>query len=478
MIQKILFVSLSQRHKHQLKQLAITIITIAVLFVAVSPTLAESPQQATGPIYIVQQGDTLNEIAIRFGLSAEDIQTANAIDNPNSLFVGQNLLIPGLEGITGILTSTVLPLGTSLNDLSRQYRLDLSDLKVLNRLTSPSEIIAGVSFIIPVDENQDQNLPITAPALGESPLETAIRAGLSPWLMIENNRLVATWDLLAGETVYTDQNFGVDHNDTNSFIDISINQLPVVQGETLHVLISTSTPVEISGAFNGETMQFFTENANEYHSFFGIHAMTEPGVYPLKIRAEGTDGTQYKFDQLILLASGFYGFETLTVPELYLDEEMIAEETAFLKPLINQVTTDKLWEGRFQYPVDEPCPSSQFGLRRDYNNGRLFGYHTGLDFRVCAPNLNIYATAAGRVNIAEELFTKGKAVYIDHGWGVISGYAHLAEMLVEVGDFVQPGDLIGIIGNTGRSTGPHLHFEIYNSGTPVNPLTWLTQSFP
>ncbi len=477
-MQKNLFITFSHQQKYQIKQLVISFLTITLLIVTVIPGLATSSHQASGPIYIVQQGDTLNEIAIRFGLSAEDIQTANSIENPNSLFIGQNLLIPGLEGISGILTSTVLPLGMTLNDLSRQYRLDLNDLKILNRLTSPSEIIAGVSFIIPVDENQDRNRPILTPITGESPLETALRAGVSPWVLVENNRLISTWDLLAGEAVFTNQALGTNNDEITNFIDISVNQLPIVQGETLHILISSLMPMTVSGEFKGETLQFFSEIDNEYHSFFGVHALTEPGVYPLQIRAEGTDGTQFKLDQLILLASGFYRDEGLTVPEIYLDEEMIAEEAAYLQQFTNQVTSERHWEGRFLYPVDEPCPSFPFGSRRDYNNGILFGYHTGLDFGLCAPNLNIYATAAGRVNIAEELFTKGKAVYIDHGWGVISGYAHLAEILVEVGDFVRPGDLIGIIGNTGRSTGPHLHFEIYNSGTPVNPLTWLNQTFP
>jgi len=444
----------------------------------VAPTTAVAQQQAAGPIYIVQSGDTLNEIAIRFGLSAEEIQFENGIDNPNSLFVGQNLLIPGLEGISGVLTSKVLPLGITLNDLSRQYRLDLTDLQRLNRLTSPSEIIAGASFIIPVDENQEQFFPASIPKLGESPLETSIRTGVSPWVVVENNRLNATWDLLVGEAVFTNHTLWPIENDIEGIVDISVNQLPVIQGETLHIFITSIMPMDISGEFNGENLTFFSDQDNEYHSFFGFHAMSEPGVYPLKIRAQATNDTQIIFDQLVLLASAFFGFETLTVPELYLDEELIAEETEYLKQFVNQKTSDKLWEGRFLYPVDEPCPSSQFGVRRDYNNGKLFGYHTGLDFRVCAPNLNIYAPAAGRVIIAEELFTKGKAVYIDHGWGVISGNAHLAEILVEVGDFVQPGDLIGIIGSTGRSTGPHLHFEIYNSGTPVNPLTWLTQTFP
>ena len=137
-----------------------------------------------------------------------------------------------------------------------------------------------------------------------------------------------------------------------------------------------------------------------------------------------------------------------------------------------------LGEGRFQYPVDEPCLNSSFGQRRDYNNGGLFFYHTGIDFGVCAPNLNIYASAAGKVIFADELTIRGNAILIDHGWGVVSGYWHLSEFNVSEGAVVQAGDLIGQIGNTGRSAGPHLHFEIDIFGTPVNPLTWLEQAFP
>jgi murein DD-endopeptidase MepM/ murein hydrolase activator NlpD len=191
-----------------------------------------------------------------------------------------------------------------------------------------------------------------------------------------------------------------------------------------------------------------------------------------------SEGISYKYEQLVLVEAGGYGNEWVNVPEDYLDEDMIAEEDAYLAPILNQKSPDKHWEGRFQYPVDEPCVTSQFGQRRDYNNGGLYFYHTGIDFGVCDPNLYIYAPAAGEVVLAEELYIKGKAVLIDHGWGVFSWYCHLSEFNVSVGDFVQPGDLLGLIGNTGRSAGPHLHFEIDISGIPVNPMTWLTQEFP
>ena len=72
----------------------------------------------------------------------------------------------------------------------------------------------------------------------------------------------------------------------------------------------------------------------------------------------------------------------------------------------------------------------------------------------------------------------GNSIVIDHGLGIYTTYMHLNEILVNQGDVVESGQLIGIIGTTGRSTGPHLHFEVDIQGTPVNPLTWLRRAFP
>ena len=82
------------------------------------------------------------------------------------------------------------------------------------------------------------------------------------------------------------------------------------------------------------------------------------------------------------------------------------------------------------------------------------------------------------VGVFPEQVVRGNAIVIDHGLGVYTIYMHLASILIEEGATVQPGQLIGIIGTTGRSTGPHLHFEVDIQGTPVNPLTWLRRAFP
>jgi murein DD-endopeptidase MepM/ murein hydrolase activator NlpD len=78
---------------------------------------------------------------------------------------------------------------------------------------------------------------------------------------------------------------------------------------------------------------------------------------------------------------------------------------------------------------------------------------------------------------AGSLNVRGKATIIDHGWGVYTGYWHQTEQLVSVGDTVTVGQVIGTIGATGRVTGPHLHWEVWVNGVPVNPMQWVKQSF-
>jgi len=92
--------------------------------------------------------------------------------------------------------------------------------------------------------------------------------------------------------------------------------------------------------------------------------------------------------------------------------------------------------------------------------------------------LNIYAPAAGTVVFTGPLTALGNATYIDHGLGIFTGYGHQAEILVNIGDHVEPGQQIGIIGATGRVTGPHLHWEIWANGVRVNPVQWLENTYP
>lgn len=115
--------------------------------------------------------------------------------------------------------------------------------------------------------------------------------------------------------------------------------------------------------------------------------------------------------------------------------------------------------------------TSGFGYRRDPFTHRI-RMHEGID--IAGPvGTPIHATADGRVVFAGPRHGWGLVVEIDHSYGYKTVYAHLHSIKVRKGDFVKRGDIIGLRGNTGRSTGPHLHYEVRVSGSPVNPLNYI-----
>ena len=162
-----------------------------------------------------------------------------------------------------------------------------------------------------------------------------------------------------------------------------------------------------------------------------------------------------------------------------IDPKNTQPEDNLVAGVVQPITPDKLWDGKFIPPVDEPiCINDGFGNRRAYNGGPYIYFHTGLDFGVCANNLNIYAPAAGIVVYTGSLTVRGNATIIDHGWGVYSGIYHQKEIRVKVGDHVEAGQLIGIIGATGRVTGPHLHWDLWVNGIQIDPRDWLNTAYP
>lgn len=125
-------------------------------------------------------------------------------------------------------------------------------------------------------------------------------------------------------------------------------------------------------------------------------------------------------------------------------------------------------------PVNAAYNSSSFGWRADPFTG-LTAFHKGLDF-VADVGTPIYAAADGIVTEAEKTPDYGNILKIDHGFGLDTRYAHLSAFLVKVGDRVSKGQLIAKVGSTGRSTGPHLHFEVRLNGVPLDPRKYLKNS--
>jgi murein DD-endopeptidase MepM/ murein hydrolase activator NlpD len=115
--------------------------------------------------------------------------------------------------------------------------------------------------------------------------------------------------------------------------------------------------------------------------------------------------------------------------------------------------------------------TGRFGLRRILN-GQPRSPHSGMDIAAAA-GTPVKVTASGWVLHTDNFFFSGNVVYVDHGSGVISMYAHLSKIQVKAGDTVQQGDIIGEVGSTGRATGPHLHWSVYLNGEAVDPSLFL-----
>ena len=117
--------------------------------------------------------------------------------------------------------------------------------------------------------------------------------------------------------------------------------------------------------------------------------------------------------------------------------------------------------------------SSEFGVRR-FINGQPRNRHIGLDI-AADEGTPVNAPMQGKVILSGNFFYKGNVVYIDHGDGLVSSYSHLSKKAVSLNQKVSKGEVLGYVGSTGRVTGPHLHWEVFLLGIPINPEIFISK---
>ncbi len=222
----------------------------------------------------------------------------------------------------------------------------------------------------------------------------------------------------------------------------------------------------------------------------------EEQVEELRTSLDELTGFNTELQELIGLESdqGVGGFETPRINHKYYNSLLKSREEELIRDLwldIQYARSRKKneWEVNdalkkyftkksdfisslpFGRPIKGGWISSGYGSRKDPFTGEL-RMHTGLDLSNSL-NAPVFATAEGSVIFAEWDGDYGKTIKIDHGFGFITYYAHLNKLSVKEGARVKRYDMIGLLGNTGRSTGPHLHYEIRIEGRPVNPWYFL-----
>ena len=155
----------------------------------------------------------------------------------------------------------------------------------------------------------------------------------------------------------------------------------------------------------------------------------------------------------------------LVTPKLS-DQERASAEYLKVKQIVKGKSKQIVGNFDFIPPIDSVI-TSKFGKRR-FINGTPRSPHMALDLRG-AVGTEIYAPMAGSVVMAETHFYGGNKIILDHGGGLFTAYSHLDQFNVEEGEFVEQGAVIGLVGMTGRVTGPHLHWEVYLNEERINP---------
>ena len=268
----------------------------------------------------------------------------------------------------------------------------------------------------------------------------------------------------------------------NADDNFRIESIPKIAKQGDVCLIRTSGPASVKsiyGEFRGEKFPLAPGMQNGiYEGLIGIDLTTKPATYEIKVIATDASGKSYASPFSLKIGKAVFGTQKLSLPRSMVDLdaktlERVNNEASRLKALFQTFRDERLWKGAFIRPLDGKL-SSTFGLDRIIN-GQRRSPHTGVDLEA-QEGAPVLASNSGIVALFDELFFSGKSVILDHGWGLYSMYFHLSVARVKEGDRVGKGAVLGQVGSTGRSTGPHLHWAIRMGKTRVDPLSLLKLS--
>jgi murein DD-endopeptidase MepM/ murein hydrolase activator NlpD len=248
------------------------------------------------------------------------------------------------------------------------------------------------------------------------------------------------------------------------------------QGETVEVTVcpsdaATSQDNPLLLHLVDHKIKLFPVDRGEEHCarcLLAVPADLDPGKYSVSVGAEKSTLT---------VCDGGFPLQHLRLPPEKDNFNMSPGEEEAVEGAKKTISDTRFWEGKFKAP-SLARRSAAFGIKRIVNGRLLKDYfHSGLDY-AAGLGTPVLACAPGKVVLARTGFKlHGNVVAIDHGQGVISFYIHLQKLFVKQGDEVAQGEKIGLVGQTGRATGPHLHFSIYVNEVAANPVSWFSMSY-
>jgi murein DD-endopeptidase MepM/ murein hydrolase activator NlpD len=235
-------------------------------------------------------------------------------------------------------------------------------------------------------------------------------------------------------------------------------------GDIMVVTVKNVTGM-VEGTFNGKKV-YFNPSRDSLKAIVGIDLSTPPGKYDIEVSAVGNT-----LRRTVQVIKKKYGLQRLTLPkdmvELTPENEARVEREQHKMAAIWPNESELVWAGNFINPREGEIVT-QFGIKRIINNIRK-NPHSGVDVSA-AEGDEVRAPNNGVVVLIDDQFYSGNSVVLDHGQGIYTMFFHLSKVLVRPGQKVKKGEVIALVGSTGRSTGAHLHWGARVQGAKVDPL--------
>jgi len=260
---------------------------------------------------------------------------------------------------------------------------------------------------------------------------------------------------------------------------VALQPQQVGVGETLSVQAEAPNAAAVAVEFRGARYRMLPQGDSRFWLAVGVPLDAAPGTGIL------SSSTRDAAQNVVLSSETVYEVVPVERPVDYLQltpeeaavttPEAYAEESAIRGLQLAQFDARPQWSDLFLRPVDGAI-TTYFGQGRSINGGPVGAFHTGVDL-ANDEGTPVQLAAPGRVAWVGPMPIRGNSVIVDHGGGAKTGYHHLSSTSAVLGQQMERGEVVGFVGHTGLSTGPHLHWELTLWGVNVDPMTWVTRSF-
>jgi murein DD-endopeptidase MepM/ murein hydrolase activator NlpD len=427
--------------------------------------------------HTVKAGETLTAIALRYGVSVDEVVQANGLSNPNYLYVGQQLAIPNDAPAGGQIHT--IQVGESLSMIARRYGVTVDALVAANGLTNRNSIIAGQKLIISgstVEQLADAPSLTYTLRRGDSLYRVALIFGVTVDDVLAANHLAnpnaifpglvlriptspgdvpvaAPGDANAGDPQTGGRTVTVGLGDTLS--QIAIRNSVTVDGLIAANGITDPTRIYVGQVLNlpeaGQTARPAPALTAVTHRVVVGQTLTEIALrYGVTVQSLAVANG-------IINTARIYEGQVLTIPSAQVGSNSIAY-ASYGAGLCTDVSLLGTGTGYFIRPTRGYITTQEF-----------HPWHPGMDL-ASDTGTSIFAADSGTVIYAGwNPVGYGNLIILDHGNGWRSYYAHLSKIDVGCGMWIPRASIMGEVGSTGNSTGPHLHFEMLRYGIAVNP---------